>query len=178
MITIFVKNYNSFDKNFQNFYDDLISNLSLNMLTCPCCKHKGCFVIHGYYQRFIISNIDSKLPLIVTRVKCTCCKHTHTIIPSSLIPYCQIQLKDIVTAISLYQKHIKISKILDSVPSLDRTNLYHLIYIFIKFWKEKLLSFKITLNSLCSLVIDCFSKFLTQFMQIAKIPNILFFDST
>lgn len=174
MITIFTKNFNSFS---QDLYFNFIESTPLNKLVCPSCKHRGCLKIHAYYKRKVRTH-ETTITLSICRVKCSFCHVTHAILPSSIIPYFQIPLIDIINTIKSYESHKSLKDILKDIASLDFSNYYRIISIYLKYWKQRLISFKISLSSIDDLVISCLKLFFCQFMQIAKIPNILFLDTT
>ena len=89
MITIFFKDCNDFS---QDFYNDTIDRLQLHMVKCPCGK-RGCLIRYGHYPRKV-KFMSSLISLIVQRVWCKECHHTHALIPSLLVPYSRIPLKD------------------------------------------------------------------------------------
>lgn len=56
---------------------------------CPICKEKKTLIRHAYYERNFIrwnGHRDEAL-LHILRMKCTCCKRTHAILPRDIIPY-------------------------------------------------------------------------------------------
>ena len=101
MITLFVEENNPLTP---NFYNNLIHNLPLHQLTCPC-GHSGCLSIHGYYNRSI-KLPDGKTVFRICRVKCECCGHTHAILLSSMVPYSQVVISDHISIIYNYNNNI------------------------------------------------------------------------
>lgn len=174
MITRFVNNYNSFS---QDSYFNFVESTAFNKLVCPSCKHKDCLNIHGYYKRKV-RTYENSITLSICRVKCSFCHVTHALMPSSIVPYHQIPLIDIINTIKSYESHKSLKDIIKDITNLDFSNYYRIISIYLKYWKQRLISFKISLSSTNDLVISCFKSFFCQFMQIAKIPNILFINTT
>ena len=66
--------------------------------------------------------------------------------------------------------------LLNRNPSIDESNCRYIIRCFLRHWKQRLLSEKITLSNKAALCRGCFSAFARQFMQIHCTPNILFFE--
>lgn len=173
MITLFVEEYNPITP---SFYRNLIANLQLHRLTCTC-GHSGCLSIHGYYTRFL-KTPEGKVPLRICRVLCSCCHHTHALLPSSMVPYSQISLSEHVEVISCHEVKERWEPLMNRNPSIDESNCRYITRCFLKHWKQRLLSEKITLFNRAELIHDCFSAFARQFMQIHCTPNILFMNTT
>lgn len=58
--------------------------------TCPVCGSKGNCHIHAYYSRKIVDFIYGKpvrTQVIILRLLCESCTHTHAILPDIIIPY-------------------------------------------------------------------------------------------
>lgn len=173
MITLFVEENNPFTP---NFYNELINNLQFHQLTCTCGR-SACLSVHGYYYRSVKSSSE-KTFFRICRVKCKCCGHTHAILLSSMVPYSQVSLSDHISIIRNHEKGISQHSVMNNNPSIDESCLRYIIRCYLKCWKEKLLSERIMLSPVCSLIKSCFSHFSYQFMQIKKTPNILFFNTT
>ena len=92
MITIFVEENNPLTP---NFYNNLINSLQFHQLTCPC-GHSGCLSIHGYYKRSLKTPVG-KLSFRICRVICSCCHHTHALLPSFVVPYSQVSMESVLT---------------------------------------------------------------------------------
>lgn len=173
MITLFVEENNPLTP---NFYNSLINNLQIHQLTCPC-GHSGCLSVHGYYHRYIKTS-SGKVCFRICRVKCECCRHTHAILLSSMIPHSQISLKDHISIIHNYEQHQSQKPVMNNCPSIDESCIHAIIRKYLLYWKQKLLSEKIIFSSVLTLVSSCFSHFNRQFMQIKRTPNILFLNTT
>lgn len=173
MITLFVQKNNPLTP---NFYNKVIHNLPFHRLTCPC-GHSACLSIHGYYQRYIKTPFG-KVRFRICRVKCSCCSHTHALLLSSMVPYSQISLSEQVTILSNFEMNSSQEDMMHSNPSIDESSYRHIIRSYKKHWKEKLLSERIGLRPILSLIKNCFLFFSRQFMQIKRTSNILFFNTT
>lgn len=89
MITLRIKNFNNFSKNFndnnlQIIYNDFIYSLDLSEIKC-CCGHCK-WHIHAYYFRILIY-YALRNNLEVVRIKCCYCHKTHVLLPIFIIPY-------------------------------------------------------------------------------------------
>ena len=76
--------------------------------TCPCCKAKGCCIVHSYYDRSIIDfyNGESvKASICIMRVICKSCGATHAILPDSIIPYNSYSLFFVLEVLTDYYKN-------------------------------------------------------------------------
>ena len=173
MITIFVEESNPLTP---NFYNNLINSLQFHRLTCTC-GHSACLSIHGYYTRSL-KTPEGKRSFRICRVICSCCHHTHALLPSSMVPYSQISMEEHVEVISCHETKEGWEPLMHRNPSIDEGNCRYIVRSFLKHWKQRLLSGKITLSDRTLLIRDCFTAFSRQFMQIRCTPNILFMNTT
>lgn len=173
MITLFVQENNPLTP---YFYNSFISNLQFHQLKCPC-GHAGGLSVHGYYKRYI-KNDFGKLCFRICRVICEHCGKTHALLLSSMVPYSQLSLPDHVAVIEACESEAPASAVLDDNPALDESTLRHVITRYRKYWKQRLLSFRIPLQPLSLLTNQCFSLFSRQFMQIKPTTNSLFLNTT
>ncbi len=168
MITYLVEENNPLS---QNFYDSCINTLQFHQLSCSC-GHSGCLKIHGYYQRKVKTH-DGSFMLNVCRVKCSVCGKTHAILPSSLVPYSQIPLICCCQVISAFSAGGNINSVCGDYPQVDENNVKSIIRRYRKHWKERLLSCRIDLTPVRTLILACFSHYSAQFMQIHRTANLL-----
>jgi hypothetical protein len=173
MITLYVEENKPITP---DFYNTLIINLQFHRLTCTCGR-SGCLSIHGYYTRFLKSP-DGKIPFRICRVICSCCHHTHALLPSALVPFSQISMSEQTEIISCHESGKGWNPLMNRNPSIDESNCRYVIRSFLHHWKQRLLSERIPVSHDTSLVFRCFSVFSRQFMQIHCTPNILFMDTT
>lgn len=169
MITLPVNDFSSIS---QEEYDNMIYSLDINYLTCTCGQH-GCLVRHGSYER-TVKSINGKVRLRICRMKCTICGSTHALLPSSIIPYSQIPLKDQVIIIECYEKKSGFNKIFNVNFLIDENNIFAVIRNYRRYWKQRMLWYKICYFPLEQLVKQCFSAFQQQFMQVKNTKNLLF----
>ena len=173
MITLNVQESNTLN---QTFYNDLISNIQFNQLTCTC-GHSGCLHIHAYYERHL-KTPSGRIKLRICRVKCECCGKTHAVLPSFIVPYSQISLLDQTAVIRASETGSSMESVMQGNACIDESNCRQIIRQYRKYWKQKLLSQKISLSPVSSLVSACFHFFSLQFMQIKSTSNILFLNTT
>ncbi|WP_354271007.1 DUF6431 domain-containing protein [uncultured Phocaeicola sp.] len=119
-----------------------------------------------------------KLFFRICRVICSCCHHTHALLPSFMVPYSQISMNEQAEVISAHESKGGREILLNRNPSIDESNCRYIIRCFLRHWKQRLLSEKITLSNKAELCRGCFSAFARQFMQIHCTPNILFLNTT
>ena len=160
----------------QNFYDSCINSLQFHRLSCSC-GHSGCLGIHGYYQRKVKTQNGSFL-LVVCRVRCSVCGRTHALLPSSLVPYSQIPLVCCCQVISSLSTGGDINSVCEDYPEVDENNVKSIIRRYRRYWKERLLSHRIDLTPVRTLILACFSHYSVQFMQIHRTANLLFPKTT
>ena len=153
----------------QRAYDNLIASLKLPDIQCPC-GHRGGLIHHGSYERTVKAP-DGGLRLRICRVKCTFCGHTHAILPSLVIPYSQIPIKEQVDIIHSYEQKLEYSEILSSNFTIDENNIQSIILRYRRFWHQALHLFHLPLYPISELIKQCFCTFKKQFMQIKNIPN-------
>ena len=130
----------------------------------------------------VIIIVTSKLhqtdSAFASAVSCKCCGHTHAVLLSSMVPHSQISLAEHVTIINNYEKSLSHDSVINDNPSIDEGCCRYIIKQYLKHWKQKLLSEHIFLNSLPDLTASCLSLFSCQFMQIKRLPNVLFLNTT
>lgn len=173
MITVFVSENNPIS---QKSYDDAMDQLDPFRLPCTCgCS--GSLIRYGSYRRSVKAD-GTKFPLIIRRVLCQSCGRSHALIPSSLVPYSQIPLKDQASLIQAFEEGIGPNAVLDANPEIDERTPFRLIRMYLIYWRERLLSERISLRPLVRLTRQCLSLFGKQFMQIKNTPNIFFSPPT
>ena len=156
----------------QKYYEDLINNTPFHQLVCTC-GHAGCLKIHACCKRFLKYE-DTRISLSICRVKCSQCGKTHALLPSSIVPYSQVSLEDHVSIVSAYEESQDFDEIMLKTPSIDENLIAAVIRRYVKHWIQKIRSFRMKLSYSQTLVEQCFSYFMNQFMQIRQTPNILF----
>lgn len=151
----------------QKDYDKFLNSISIHNLPCTC-NVSGHFIKHGYYRRYIKTPLK-KVPLLILRVKCKHCGKTHAVFPTCIVPYSQHLLKDQLTIIQSYQKNISLVPFMESNLCIDEANIATIIKRFKLHWKERLISINTSLFSdIRNLVINCFTSYRKQFMQIKR----------
>lgn len=173
MITLFVEESNPLTP---NFYNNVIANLQFHKLRCSC-GHAGCLSVHGYYYRHIKTS-SVRLRFRICRVKCEVCGKTHALLLSSFVPYSQISLKDHVEIIQAFEADSPTATLLNSNDSVDESNFRYIIRQYLKYWKQKLISERIDLQPISSLILKCFKFYSRQFMQIRRTANLIFLCTT
>ena len=145
----------------QKIYNQMINKLDLVLLTCPLCSHTGTEV-HSYYDRAVKSeNITFRL--VVLRIRCQFCGHTHAILPDTIVPYSSVSLKDTIS-ILLSETPDQIKSFLLNNLSLDFSDVYRIRRNFKKYWEQRLKSTELSIDNQISQ--PCISAFRRQFMQI------------
>lgn len=173
MITIFTPNCNQIS---QSYYDSVINSLQFHQLTCSC-HHSACLSVHGYYTR-TVKIPEGSMPLHVCRVKCSVCGRTHALLLSSIVPYSQMSAKLQQRICSDFENGHDIYGICELYLSVDENNVKSVVRNYRRHWRERLHSMSISLQSLPELVTSCFAHYSRQFMQIRRMANHLFFNTT
>jgi len=170
MITIFTTKSNTFS---QNTYNHMIEQLPFHKLAC-ICGQKGNLIKHGYYTRSI-KVLGDLVKLRVLRLLCKSCKKTHSILPNWIVPYSRILFKDHLNIIRAYLNKQSIEPIMIENILIDESNVKYIIKRFKEYWRERLRTYRITLDN--KLTLWCFKYFNRQFMQIKSTSNILFYTT-
>lgn len=72
---------------------------------CPHCKSTGNCVRHASYERGLVSYKNGRVVfhrLVILRVICSSCHHTHAILPDAIIPYGSYSLSFILQLMKEY----------------------------------------------------------------------------
>lgn len=173
MITIYVPNQTFFSN---EEYHNLISGIELTSLICTCGQ-QGRFIIHGYYQR-CIRFFEEKITIKICRIRCHCCKKTHALIPSSIVPYSQIPLSSHVEIISAFRKKERPQHTYQNNPGISEYDRRTIIKSFLRKWIFIIKKYQISLKPISTLISECFKQVHMQFMQPRNIPNILYEKTT
>lgn len=91
-----------------------------------------------------------------------------------MVPYSQIPLALHVRLIHAYEHETGFRNILEEQYLVDENNLKSIIRNYRLHWKQRLLSMRLYLPDIPSLISGCFSLFSRQFMQIKSTSNKLF----
>lgn len=173
MITVIVQDYNQFS---QDFYDSIVNSLQLHRLTCSCGR-SGCLVIHGYYKRQVHS-ADGSFTLRIQRLRCSECSRTHAILLSSIVPYQQLSLEDQRLIVQAFEEHSDPLAVCTPQGSIDENNVKSVILRYRRHWQERLRAEKIPLNPVTDLVMRCFARYFSQFLQIRRSKNLFCLNTT
>ena len=90
----------------------------------------------------------------------------------------QISLSDQQRICNDYEEGRRASSVCEINPSIDENNVKSVLRNYRRCWREKLRSLRIQLFPLESLIRSCFSDYSSQFMQIHRQANKLFFYTT
>ena len=157
-----------FKSEIQKEYDNALSNLQIHRISCPYCKHHGHLIFHGAYVRHIHFGYD-KPEITIQRVKCTHCKKTHALLPSSLVPYSQIPLKYQVAMAENYLQYKYFQSVFDLLCDYPEDTIRKLLLVFMSNWLELCRSYNLQLQNLAFLTPQCVSLFMKQFLQNRKL---------
>ncbi len=173
MITIITEDCNEIS---QEIYDAAMDSIQICQLECSC-GHCGCLVGHGHYTRLVKTGLG-KVALVVRRVQCTFCNTTHSLFPSGIVPYSQVPLADHAAIASSYENGKIGMEVMDSNPEISPSQVFYILSLYIRFWRQRLLSEGLLLYPLHALTQACIRLFGRQFMQIKNTRNILFVPPT
>lgn len=168
MITILTENYNTIS---QGIYDEIIGSLEIKQLSCTC-GHRGCLERHARYSRSLRIS-GEKILIRIIRLRCRECGRTHAILLSIMVPYSQIPYADQQSIAVNYENGDRSGEVLNRNWLIDEREISYIICRYKKHWKERLASVGINVAAE-GLLSRCFKAYGRGFMQIKKIPNILF----
>lgn len=95
-----------------------------------------------------------------------------------MVPYSQISLKDQISVIDAYENDRPTAEGLTNLDSGDESRFRYVIRQYLKHWKQRLLSERISIHPVSELTGSCLHAFCRQFMQIHCTQNLLFSDTT
>lgn len=75
---------------FLNCYEKYMLWLDVLKLECNFCHKRGECVRHGYYERGYLlesGDLQSNTRIMILRVRCKGCGHTHAVLPDEVVPY-------------------------------------------------------------------------------------------
>lgn len=173
MITVITKECNEFS---QEFYDAAMDSIQICQLECSC-RHCGCLISHGHYTRSVKTALG-KVTLSVRGVQCTFCSTTHALLLSSIVPYSQVPLADHAAIASSYENGKNGMEVMDQNPELSPSQIFYILSLYIRFWRQRLLSERLVLSPIHALTQPCIRLFGRQFMQIKNTRNLLFVPPT
>ena len=105
--------------------------------TCPWCASTGNCTSHGSYTRSIVDFTVGKAAygeVCVLRLLCNSCRHTHAVLPDSIIPYSTYGLFFILRTLAEYFLNLRLVQGLCSRFGISVSMLYR--------WKALFLSHK------------------------------------
>ena len=120
------------------------------------------------------SNVLIKVSIL--RVKCSHCGKTHALLPSLIVPYSQVALKEQIAILKAYVPRDSFLSIMLENEYIDESNIRYIIRQFLRHWKERIAAFSFSIYEFPdTLSSKCFKYFKRQFMQIKRTPNLLFY---
>lgn len=173
MITVITGECNEIS---QDFYDSAIGSIQAYRLECSC-GHSGCLIRHGSYTRSVKTAMG-KIPLAIRRVRCGLCNATHALLPSGIVPYSQVPLADHAAIASSYENGGAGMEAMAENPELSPSQAFYILSLYIRLWRQRLLSERIPLSPAHALAAPCIRCFGRQFMQVKNTRNILFSPPT
>lgn len=96
-------------KTSMQLFNEYMLSYSWENETCPWCGSKGNSVSHGSYIRSMTDFVHGRTvygEIVVLRLCCTSCGHTHAILPDVIIPYSVYGLFFILRVLAEYFFHL------------------------------------------------------------------------
>lgn len=101
----------------ETVFQECMNELDPGLEICPCCGSRGSLRLYASYDRFLTDLVDGQcedICLSVTRLICTGCGHTHSVLPDPVIPYCRHSLRFILRVLAVHAFHLQsVEKICD-----------------------------------------------------------------
>ena len=151
----------------QDLYISLIDSLQLHMVECTCGK-SGCLIFFGHYHR-LVKYLSDTVRLCIQRVFCRECGKTNALLPSLLVPYSQIPLRDQQEFLHAMDSGSSPEPVMERNNLVDENHIKYIFSQFKKHWKQRLISLGLSL--LDDLTSPCLYAFSRQFMQIHRTRN-------
>lgn len=156
-----ILNSQKYNTNFKKILENYKSLTNLPYMECPNCKFTN-LIRWGSYTRninYIHNNIVMYETIVIKRVKCKCCNHTHALIPSFIVPY-KTNALDIILACISYDD-ITLSFSFDTITMFNSQFNYFLPYL-------KTLFFNISKKEIIEILKTNIFKFYIQFYNFCK----------
>ena len=188
MITTAVNIFKSFEETFdtetfKKRYSDLLELLKELLLTCslicPFCREEGKqghFILWGFYSRQISTGISGTALVRVQRIRCTCCRHTHAILPGETVPYSSFPAELQIRLIQARLDGDDASRddLLEKYFSRDDDDEHLIWQRFKKKWRERSRKAGASMDSPVSVITEkCVTLLRQQFMQAGPAPVFL-----
>lgn len=98
---------------FSNEYTELVTNLNLKELCCPCCQRQE-LRAHGYYERIFSFKGEDGIMLEsakykLRRVYCKHCHCTHVLLFTTMVPYYRLQVLDMIKVLGFMDSNLDVS---------------------------------------------------------------------
>jgi len=141
----------------QEIYDFIIRSIELLQMICTC-NRTGTFIKYGKYARHLRFG-DKAEEIRIQRVVCRECRRTHALLPSSIVPYAQIPLREQVFIIEHYGNQSDMEQFYVENEAIDENSIKSVSMRYRKYWLQRILSESIPLTPLDDLVRECFLAF-------------------
>jgi len=157
-------------------FETYMSGFKAHLEICPFCKTKGRCYIFGHYIRnlidYCLGNIKYE-QIVITRVKCKSCKHTHAILPDLIIPYSTYSLTFIMRVLMVYLNHSLTVEALCKKYNISHSMLYrwrNLYYKHKELWLGVLKSVETEGSGFLSEIFEMpkFSDFASSFFALSS----------
>ena len=156
-----------------DLYNTFYANFRIETEVCQCCKSTGNCCVHGYYKRNLIDYFNGKIKtirILVLRIVCNTCGHTHAVLPDILVPYAQHTVRFIIRVVT--EKLTSTLAIEAICEKFDIT--YKTLYRFLEIYREHkalwlgvLKSIETPLGQFMPILCtyECFSDFMSVFSK-------------
>ncbi len=180
MITTAVSIFKSFEETFdtdtfRKRYGELLELLhgllSSGLLICPFCREErgtGHFIFWGWYSRRIETGGDGTGRVRIRRIRCSCCRHTHAILPEETVPYSAFPAELQTRLVQAYLDNDEEARdaLLEKYIDKNSDACHHIEQRYEKKWQELLRKAGASINDPLSVITEkCVTVLEQQFMQ-------------
>lgn len=180
MITTAVSIFKSFEETFDTdtfrkrygeFLELLHGLLSSGLLICPFCREEGGtghFIFWGWYSRRIETGGDGTGRVRIRRIRCSCCRHTHALLPEETVPYSAFPAELQIRLVQAYLDNDEEARdaLLEKYMNKDGDDHHRILQRFKKKWQELLRKAGAAIDDPLSVITEkCVTVLERQFMQ-------------
>lgn len=165
-----------------DLYQTYIKGFNPTIFSCPICRTKHpSWKRHATYERYIISFEKGEsvtYQVLIIRYICSCCEHTHAMLPEFLVPYRSYSILFILSVLKDYfSKNLTIEKICVKY-GISVSTIYSWKALFLKhkkIWLGLLEDYCITS---IEFIKSCFDKHIYALQEFYLEANLSFLQST
>lgn len=134
LFTVFCK-LNEISFSDRQWLERDLADFSCPDASCPFCGAAGCMEPFDHYYRYFVE-LQSGTPVTycvkIARYQCASCRHTHALLPTSLVPYRSYSLRFILHVLRAYFLSLRPVAALCEAANISPATLYEWKKAFLK----------------------------------------------